>query len=182
MVSTPAGMTASSSVHLLQPLPDSSETPVDIPFDLSDATNRELRYWSNQLLRELDKDFPPYGTSEDYERIVDELRTRENEARNERSSTGLREKFRDNPLNRRFELFRDGMLAGYIAYTIRGGALRLNQTVITEAFDGGGIDKILVQNVLLTAHKRRLAVLPYCSRVQAFLTEYPQFKALVATA
>lgn len=159
-----------------------TEPLLQVPFDLSDVSHRELRRWSNRLLKALDSDFPPYGTSEDYERVVDELRQREDEARSEPTGTSTREKFRDNPMNRRFELFRNGMLAGYVAYTMRGGTLRLHRTIVADTFDGAGIEKVLIQNVLLAAHKRRLATIPYCHQAQAFLDAHPHFRALITTA
>ncbi len=65
---------------------------------------------------------------------------------------------RDNPINKRFEFFRDGMLAGYVNYTMRAGVLTLHRTVVSDAFDGAGIDGVLARRVILAAHKRRLAV------------------------
>lgn len=151
-----------------------------LPWSLDDATTRQLRRWSNQLYRLLDSDVPPFGTSDDYHRVVSELGRREEEAREGSARTRRRDSFRDNPLNRRFELFQDGMLAGYVSYSMRAGCLRLHRTVVADAFEGAGLEQVLIRNVLLEAHRRRLSALPYCREVQAFLAGNPQYRALLA--
>jgi predicted GNAT family acetyltransferase len=156
----------------------SLQDPLEVPFDLTDETNRDLRRWSNALYKVLDADFPPYGALDDYERVVTELARRE--AKDGQDSPSImREKFRDNAFNRRFELFRNGLLAGYVSYTMRAGALRLHRTVISEAFDGIGLEGVLMRNVILMAHKRRLAAIPYCPVAQSFLQDNPQYRQLM---
>jgi predicted GNAT family acetyltransferase len=151
---------------------------MEVPFDLTEETNRDLRRWSNALYKVIDSDFPPYGACDDYERITAELERR-TAKRAQASPSMVREKFRDNALSRRFELFRNGSLAGYVSYTMRAGALRLHRTVITEDFESMGIEGILTRNVILVAHKRRLAAIPYCPVVQGFLRENPQYRQLM---
>ncbi|BBE24370.1 hypothetical protein MN0502_32530 [Arthrobacter sp. MN05-02] len=152
--------------------------PSEVPFDLTEETNRNLRRWSNALYKALDADFPPYGAVEDFERVVAELERRK--AKDDQDSpSALREKFRDNALSRRFELFRNGQLAGYVSYTMRAGTVRLNRTVVTADFDGMDLEGVLMRNVILTAHKRRLAALPYCPIAQAFVRENPQYRQLM---
>jgi predicted GNAT family acetyltransferase len=156
----------------------SSDMSTEVPFDLTHETNRDLRRWSNALYKVLDADFPPYGAIDDYERIVAEIERRE--ARNaQESPSAMREKFRDNAVGCRFELFRNGLLAGYVSYTMRAGALRLHRTMITADFDGTGLEDILMRNVILTAHKRRLTTIPYCPVAQSFLQENPQYQRLI---
>lgn len=154
--------------------------PTTLPWSLDDATTRQLRRWSNQLYRLLDSAAPPFGASDDYERVVDELGRREEQAREGAAGARRRDSFRDNPLNRRFELFQDGILAGYVSYSMRAGCLRLHRTVVADAFEGAGLEQILIRNVLLDAHRRRLSALPYCGEVQAFLAGNPQYRALLA--
>ncbi len=155
------------------------DLPGEIPFDLQRATSRQLRRWSNALYRALDKDFPPYGTADDFDRVNAEIQRRETHAQNTPGLSLSRDKVRDNTMNRRFEFFRDGMLAGYVSYTMRGGALRLHRTVIHEFFEGAGIEGPLARQVILAAHKRRLAPIPYCPVLQAFLQDNPQYRQLV---
>jgi predicted GNAT family acetyltransferase len=161
------------------PSAGSSELP-PVPTSLEDATTRQLRRWSNQLYRLLDTDAPPFGVREDCYRVAAELELREERARTGSAGPARRDAFRDNPANRRFELFQNGMLAGYLAYTLRAGALRLHRTVVTEAFEGTGAESVLIRKVLLNAHKRRLAAFPYCTEVQTFLRENPEFRTLIA--
>ena len=43
------------------------------------------------------------------------------------------------------------------------------------------MEPLLIQHVLLNAHRRRLAVAPYCPQVREFLNENPQYLALLPT-
>ncbi|TKV26104.1 N-acetyltransferase [Arthrobacter sp. NamB2] len=156
----------------------SPEMP-DVPSDLSTATTRELRILANQLYRVLDADFPPFGAREDYEAVVELLAHREARAAERTESENLREKFRDNPVSSRFELFHDGTMVGYVKYDMRAGRIRLLETVVGPAYRQSGLEPVLVRQALLSAHRRRLAPIPYCRHVQAFLTEHPQFRALI---
>ncbi|WP_082177805.1 GNAT family N-acetyltransferase [Arthrobacter sp. RIT-PI-e] len=150
-----------------------------VPRVLDDATTRQLRRWSNQLYKLLDTDFPPFGVREDCDRVAAELELREEQARNGSVSATRRDAFRDNPLNHRFELFQNGMLAGYVSYSMRAGVLRLHRTVVAATFEGAGMEGILIRKVLLAAHKRRLSALPYCSEVQMFLEQNPEYRSLI---
>lgn len=151
----------------------------EIPRDLSAATTRELRILCNQLYRVLDTDFPPFGVQEDYEAVVELLASREARAAERSESEKLREKFRDNPVSSRFELFHDGIMVGYVKYDMRAGRIRLLETVVGPGYRQSGLEPVLVRQALLSAHRRRLAPIPYCKHVQAFLTEHPQFRALI---
>ncbi|WP_104119029.1 GNAT family N-acetyltransferase [Arthrobacter sp. B1805] len=151
----------------------------EVPRDLAAATTRELRILCNQLYRVLDTDFPPFGVQEDYEDVVELLAHREARAAERTESENLREKFRDNPVNSRFELFHDGTMVGYVKYDMRAGRIRLLETVVGPAYRQSGLEPVLVRQALLSAHRRRLAPIPYCQHVQAFLTEHPQFQALI---
>jgi predicted GNAT family acetyltransferase len=151
---------------------------MEIPFDLTEETNRDLRRWSNTLYKALDTDFPPFGAVEDYEQVTAEIERRK-ATNDEDSPSGTREKFRDNAPAGRFELFRNGQLAGYVNYTMRAGTLRLNRTVVTADFDGTDLEGVLMRNVILMAHKRRLATIPYCPVAQSFVRENPQYRQLM---
>jgi predicted GNAT family acetyltransferase len=161
-----------------EPEGSSPDISREVPFDLTQETNRDLRWWSNALYRVLDADFPPYGTIDNYERVIAELERRKAKD-NQGSPSTLREKFRDNAFNHRFELFRNGLLAGYVNYTMRAGALRLHHTVITADFDGMGLEGVLMRHVILLAHKRRLTTVPYCPVAQNFLQKNPQYRQLI---
>lgn len=154
----------------------------DVPHDLSAVSTRELRILCNELYRALDADYPPFGVQEDYEAVVEVLAEREAHAAERAESVRLREKFRDNPLNSRFELFHDGVMVGYVKYDLRAGRLRLLETVVGSDYRRAGLEPVLVRAALLDAHRRRLEPVPYCRHVQAFLAENPAFRALIPVA
>jgi predicted GNAT family acetyltransferase len=169
------GMATTGQLGAVPPEVDS----MAIPRLLDDATTRQLRRWVNHLYKQLDADFPRFGVREDCERIIDELERRRRQELEGSTPSRRRDAFRDNPLNGRFELFQNGMLAGYVTYSMRAGKLRLHRTVVAEAFEGAGVEQLLIRNVLLNAHKRRLSSLPYCAQFQAFLAGNPQYRALL---
>ncbi|AUZ88581.1 hypothetical protein CVO76_13730 [Arthrobacter agilis] len=156
-----------------------SETPDVIPFHLGEASDRQLRRWSNDLFKQLNRDSPSFMIVDDYTRVIEEIERRDADAASSANPPEFRQKFRDNTRGRRFELFRNGVLAGYIAYSMRAGVLRLNRTVVPEPFEHQGIEGILIHQVLLTAHRRRLAAIAYCQKAQDFLQLNPQYKQLV---
>lgn len=158
--------------------PSRSDFPVDVPEDLSAVSTRQLRVLANRLYRELDTDFPPYGAWEDYATVADELQRREESARRDlrRAPNTC---FRDNPLRSRFELFRDGVVVASLAYTLRSGKLTLRNTVLSEDHLWQGLESELIRHVLLNAHRRRLAVVPYCLHTQSFLETNPHFRSLI---
>ncbi|AUZ87877.1 hypothetical protein CVO76_09725 [Arthrobacter agilis] len=151
----------------------------DVPHDLSTVSTRELRILCNQLYRVLDSDYPPFGAQEDYEAVVEALTDRVARAAERTESQKLREKFRDNPVSSRFELFHDGTMVGYVKYDMRAGRIRLLETVVGPAYRQAGLEPVLVRQALLEAHRRRLAPIPYCRHAQTFLAENPQFRALI---
>ncbi|MHA7240046.1 GNAT family N-acetyltransferase [Arthrobacter sp. TMS1-12-1] len=158
--------------------PAGSGTP-DVPRDLSVVSTRELRILSNELYRALDTDFPVYGVLDDYEAVVAAIVDRESRAADRSETEQLREKFRDNPVASRFELFHDGTMVGYVKYDLRAGRLRLLQTVVGPEHRRLGLEPVLVRAALLNAHRRRLAPVPDCGHARAFLAENPQFRALI---
>ncbi|WP_104180760.1 GNAT family N-acetyltransferase [Arthrobacter sp. B0490] len=160
------------------PGPPAPEAP-EVPTDLSAISTRELRILSNQLYRILDVDFPPFGVREDYEAVAEALEGRDARAAEQTESAKLREKFRDNTVSSRFELFHDGVMVGYVKYDMRAGRIRLLETVVGPTYGRSGLEPVLIRQALLSAHKRRLAPIPYCRHAQAFLAENPQFRALI---
>ncbi|MHA7210064.1 GNAT family N-acetyltransferase [Arthrobacter sp. MDT1-65] len=155
--------------------------------DLTNMSTRELRVLCNQLYKSLDKDFPPSGAQEGYAVVVEELEQRECRAQQRQPDRAApagvagvrRERFRDNPLASRFELFSDGTRIGYVRYDLRAGEIILLETVVTEPYEGRGLEPVLVRQALLNAHHRRLKTVPFCQHARAFLTANPQFAALI---
>ena len=161
-------------------VPELSEPEApQVPSDLSAMSTRELRVLCNRLYRVLDSDFPPFGAREDYAEVVEILEERAARALRRPEEDGLRETFRDNPAGSRFELFLDGTMVGYLRYHLRAGRIHLIETVAGPAHRDSGLEAVLAKESLLSAHRRRLAPVPYCGYVQAFLAENPQYRALV---
>lgn len=151
--------------------------------DVAGMSTRELRVLCNQLYKVLDKDFPPYGAREGYAAVVEELEQREARARQQSEPgaavDGRRETFRDNPLASRFELFNNGTRIGYVRYDLCAGQISLLETMVTEAYEGRGLEPVLVRRALLNAHHRRLKTVPCCPHARAFIEANPQFAALI---
>lgn len=169
----PSGM---QQAHLAV-LPQGRDT--DFPTDLTAASTRELRILSNRIFQLLDTAFPSSDARERYDVVMEELERRELEAARSRSADVARETFRDNALFSRFELYRNGDMVGYVQYTMRGGDVYLLHAVIDPRFRRLGLERVLMRAVFLDAHRRRLAVLPFCPEGQDFLNEHPQFLSLI---
>lgn len=150
-----------------------------IPFVLDEVSNRQPRQWSNRLFKALNSESPSFLTVDDYARVAEEITRREGDATSSANPSEFREKFRDNVRGRRFELFRNGVLAGYVSYSMRAGMLRLNCTVVPECFDDQGVEGILIHQVLLTAHRRRRATVADSRKTQDFLRLNPQYEQLI---
>ena len=152
---------------------------VDFPDDLSTVPTRQLRVLCNQTYRHLDRDFPPLDALHRYELLVEEIEQREIEAEARTAPARTRAGFRDNSLFSRFELFSDGIMMGHVKYEMKGSYAVLIQAVVDPRFDAVDVEAALIRQVLLDTHRRRVAVVPYCPRVRAFLLEFPQYRALL---
>lgn len=157
----------------------SGEGTGKFPTDLSVIPTRRLRALCNQTYQSLDHDYPPMEAREQYEALVEELEHREVLAETRTAPEAPRGAFRDNPLFGRFELFHDGMMAGYMRYEMRGGDVLLFQTVVDPQFHQTQVAPLLIQHVFLNAHRRRLALIPYCPATREFLLDYPQYLSLL---
>jgi len=155
--------------------------PLDIEFpdDLSPVSTRQLRVLCNQVYRLLDRDFPPLDALHRYELLVEEIEQREVQAEARTAPAKTRAGFRDNSLFSRFELFSDGIMVGHVKYEMKGSHAVLIQAVVDPRFDAVDVEPALIRQVLLHSHRRRVAVVPYCPRVQSFLAEFPQYLALL---
>lgn len=96
---------------------------------------------------------------------------------------GIRASVYDNQLLSRFEVYSDGHVAGYSLYRIDAGQLWILETVIDDRYcKGGNLDKVLMDAVLCSAHRRRLAILPFCPMSRAYLSTQPQYFHLIPAA
>ncbi len=153
----------------------------EFPADLAAVSTRQLRVLCNQTYRLLDRDFPPVDALHHYDLLVEEIERREARAETRTAPAKTRVGFRDNTLFSRFELFSDGTMVGHVKYEMKGSHAVLIQAVVDLRFDAGDVEPALIRQVLLNAHRRRVAVVPYCPRVREFLTLFPRYRALLPT-
>jgi predicted GNAT family acetyltransferase len=182
----PSGVTSSAedqivwsaAPRVLPASPRRTEDP-EFPEDLTALSTRHLRILCNQVYRVLDRDFPPMEAVHHYEELVLEIERRELQAESRPDPVMVRSGFRDNSLFSRFELFSDGSMVGHVKYELQNSHVVLIQAVVDPGFDAAEVEPALIRRVLLNAHRRRLAVVPYCPRVRGFLTEFPQYRTLL---
>ncbi|MFZ2175121.1 MAG: GNAT family N-acetyltransferase [Rhodococcus sp. (in: high G+C Gram-positive bacteria)] len=89
-------------------------------------------------------------------------------------------KVRDNLDGHRYEIVVDGVVAGFVDYSLKGSTLTLIHTEIDDAFEGKGYAGQLVGRTLDAVARRGLSIDPQCSYVQGFLRKYPDYQSLVA--
>ncbi|MGV0108872.1 MULTISPECIES: GNAT family N-acetyltransferase [unclassified Arthrobacter] len=160
-------------------VPSARADDADFPDDLTVVSTRQLRVLCNQTYRLLDRDFPPMDALHQYEVLVEEIERREVQAESRAEPARTRSGFRDNSLFSRFELFSDGTMVGHVKYEMKGSHAVLIQAVVDPRFDAVDVEPALIRQVFLSAHRRRIAVVPYCPRVREFLVEFPQYRLLL---
>ena len=86
----------------------------------------------------------------------------------------------ENPAKERFEISVNGVTAGFSVYHHASeDTLAFVHTEIAEEFGGRGLAGRLVGVAMEEMQRRRLAVLPYCPFVQAYLVKHPDLIDLV---
>ena len=85
----------------------------------------------------------------------------------------------DNPEQARYEIRADGELAGFVTYHLRDGVIAFLHTETDPRFRGQGVAGRLIRSSLEAARERHLGVLPYCPFVRRWITEHPEYAALV---
>ncbi|KQN95938.1 hypothetical protein ASF21_15450 [Arthrobacter sp. Leaf234] len=158
--------------------PDDSLTDDERPTPavLASLSVRRLRTLVNQAYTLMDTGFPPSRTVDRYEMLVDELERRAEAAKKRHPVSATREKFRDNSLSSRFELFIDGHVVAYMQYRMTGGDLTLIMGDELPGFRNQGAATTLMRDIVLDAHKRRLNLIPRCPMAHAFLADHPQYQ------
>ncbi len=159
---------------------ESDDSPTDdeplTPADLASLSIRRLRMLVNQAYTLMDTDYPPSRTVDRYEMLADELERRAEATEKRHPVNTTREKFRDNSLSSRFELFIDGHLVAYMQYRMNGGDLTLILGNELPGFRNQGVATTLMRAIVLDAHKRRLNLIPRCPMAYAFLADNPQYQ------
>ncbi|MDQ1433612.1 MAG: uncharacterized protein QOF59_428 [Actinomycetota bacterium] len=86
---------------------------------------------------------------------------------------------RNNRHRFRYEIVVDGVVAGFLQYTMRGGRVVLAHTEVPEANAGRGLATRLVRAALDDIRQRGLGIVPVCPFVEAFIERNPDYDDLV---
>lgn len=148
--------------------------------DLSVLSRVELRRIAGHMFQLMEADYVPLQVSERYESVVEELTARTKHLTEQSlSAQKVRITFRDASLLHRFELICDGVLASCLIYSVQGSTITLKSLIITEQFDDQDLQDLLIVQIILNLHKRRLRVRSLCPAVDAFLLENHRYQCLV---
>ncbi len=88
----------------------------------------------------------------------------------------------DNPEKSRFEIHEDGALAGFAEYHRSGDEIAFIHTEVDPAFEGRGFASQLARAALDASREQKLAVLPYCPYIRAWIKKHPEYTDLVPTS
>jgi predicted GNAT family acetyltransferase len=86
---------------------------------------------------------------------------------------------RDVPERGRFEIYVDGMLAGFSEYHPDGADIDFTHTEIDPEFGGQGLGTRLVHGALDEMRARSVGILPHCPFVHRVVEKEPEYLALV---
>ncbi|MDQ1380887.1 MAG: uncharacterized protein QOJ71_1606 [Actinomycetota bacterium] len=86
---------------------------------------------------------------------------------------------RNNRDRSRYEIVVDGVVDGFLQYTMRGGRVVLAHTAVPEANAGHGLATSLVRGALDDIRRRGLYIVPVCPFVERFIQRRPEYDDLV---
>jgi predicted GNAT family acetyltransferase len=85
----------------------------------------------------------------------------------------------DVPERKRYEIAVDGGPAGFTEYLLSDGLITFVHTEVDPARRGQGLAGRLIGYALDDARGRGLGVVPFCPYVRKFVTDHPDYLALV---
>jgi predicted GNAT family acetyltransferase len=85
----------------------------------------------------------------------------------------------DNPETGSYDASIDGTVVGMLVYRRKGGRIIFTHTIVQEAHRGKGIATGLVRNALDDVRARGLRLTNYCTFVDDFVTENPEYSDLL---
>jgi uncharacterized protein len=85
----------------------------------------------------------------------------------------------DNAAEQRFEVSKDGELAGFTAYRRSDKQIAFVHTEIDGRFEGQGLGSRVIRTALDDARREELAVLPFCPFVLGYIQRHPEYTELV---
>lgn len=86
---------------------------------------------------------------------------------------------RDNQEARQYEVDLEGGMAR-VEYIKAGNRIYLTHTEVPKAFEGQGIARRLVHQVLENVQEQELSLIPLCPYVAAFIQRNPEWKTLLS--
>ena len=86
---------------------------------------------------------------------------------------------RDNPDQRRYELFADGALAGFAAYRVRDGLTVITHSEVDNAYRGKGLGGILARQTLDLLREQGARVVPACPFFAKYVADHPEYEDLI---
>jgi predicted GNAT family acetyltransferase len=89
---------------------------------------------------------------------------------------------RDNPDEHRYEIWSGDTRAGFSDYKLSTHQIAIVHTETAQEFEGQGLARRLVTEVLDDARARGLAVLPFCPYVRRFISRNAEYLDLVPEA
>jgi predicted GNAT family acetyltransferase len=89
---------------------------------------------------------------------------------------------RDAPEQHRFEIWVDGVLAGFTVYRSQPDRYTFVHTEIDPAFGGRGLASVLIKAALDEMRDRGIAVLPQCPFVLRYISRHTEYLDLVPAA
>lgn len=84
-----------------------------------------------------------------------------------------------NAEQKRFEIYADDLLAGFAAYENADANRAFVHTEIYPRYEGQGLAKILIKAALDATRTEGLGVLPFCPFVHRYVSNDPEYLALV---
>ena len=80
----------------------------------------------------------------------------------------------------RYEIFRDGVLAGFTEYRVRGNRVVFIHTEIDDAFAGQGLAGELAARALGAVAATGATIVPVCPFIASWLRRHPEFEGRVS--
>lgn len=80
---------------------------------------------------------------------------------------------------RRYELFEQGDLAGFVQYSMREDELWLHYTQLKRRYKSEELVEELLLHVLDDVRRRRLALMPFCPAMRTFMAARPGYAHLI---
>ncbi|MFI0353277.1 GNAT family N-acetyltransferase [Actinomadura sp. 9N407] len=88
-------------------------------------------------------------------------------------------KVTDNPIDRRYEAWLDGNLAGFAEYARKPTRITFVHTQVNPAYEGHGIGTALVRASLDAARAHGLTVRAVCPFYAAWIKRHPEYQDLL---